>query len=97
MDGATVLAIGAGIAGLTALLKSAFPDMPSRFIPLMVLGISTGFVGAAILSHVGPGNPLASLLQIVNLAAVAVGVREGVTIAIPQASALPSRTTSPTS
>jgi hypothetical protein len=91
MNPEMILAMGAGIAGVTAILKAAFPDMPARFIPLIVVAVSSAFVVAGVQSHAIDGGALNVLLQIVQQAVAALGIREGVVAVAPQASTLPSR------
>lgn len=89
----STLGMGAAIAGMVALIKSAFPALPARVIPLIVLAVSFGVVAIGIYSGELDMRPLEALMAIVAQAVSALGAREALVSALPQASALPSRGT----
>ncbi len=94
MDVTTIggaLGLGAGIAGVTALIKAAFPALPSRRIPLLVLALSAAVVGIGLASGELTMRPLEALLAIIGQAVTALGAREGVAAVAPRVSTLPSR------
>ena len=86
----TTLGIGAAIAAGVAILKQAFPTLPSRAIPLLVLVLSSLLVALGVASGSIARDPLAIALQIVSQTASTMGIREGVVAALPGASALPA-------
>lgn len=83
--GGTLLAIGAALATLVAMIKMAVPTMPARVIPLVVLVLSAALIGLGVASGAVPPDPLGVVLQVVAQAAATLGIREGVVAAIPQA------------
>ena len=83
--GGTLLAIGAALATLVAMIKMAVPTMPPRAVPLVVLVLSGVLVGLGVASGAIPADPLGVVLQVVAQAAATLGIREGVVAAIPAA------------
>lgn len=87
MDATTTLGIGGAIAILVAIVKMAFPALPSRMVPVLVLVLAAGLVVLEAAST-GDRDALAIVMQVVIQAASALGLREGLVTAVPRASAL---------
>lgn len=92
---AAAMAIGTGIAGLVAIIRSAVPTMPGQVVPLVVLTVSALFVIVAAFSAGGDRDPLAILLAVVQNTVSAMGIREGITALVPGAANLPTMRSSP--
>lgn len=82
----TMLVLGGMIAALVAILKAAFPALPSRALPLVVLAISAGVVMVGAASGEVTGSAFALLQAVVGQTVTALGLREGVVAAVPRAS-----------
>ncbi len=93
MDAGLTLGLGGLIATLVALVKAGLPGTVSpRTVWALVLAVSAGVVVLAFYSGMLVGlTPFAIVTQWAIQAATAVGLREGLVAAVPQASALPSR------
>ncbi len=88
MDVATAgvtLGIGAAIAAVVAIVKMAFPALPGRAIPLIVLALSALLIGLGVMTGGITGDALNIVLQVIAQAAATLGIREGVVGAVPSA------------
>ena len=95
METGVLVGIGATLAVLVAIIKSAFPSLPSRTLPLVVLALAIVVIGVGAWSGDVQGS-LFDLMQLaVAQAAIAVGIREGAITAVPKASSLIDREPKP--
>lgn len=86
MDTGLTLGVGATLAALVAIIKSAVPDIPSRALPLLVLALAVVVVGVGAWSGEVQGTPFGLLAQVVGQTVAALGIREGIVAAAPRVS-----------
>lgn len=86
MDVGVTLVLGATIAALVAVIKGAFPELPPRRLPLVVVAISIIVVGVGAFSGEVAGTPFELLQAVVAQVVSAMGLREGLVAMVPRAS-----------
>ena len=77
-DAALGLLIGGILAVVVGFIKSTVPELPGRFVPLVVLAIATVIVVVgAISGEIKDATILGSVALVVEQTAVAMGLRSG--------------------